>query len=175
MSSLAMVRPSVRYRASFLDAVREVAEPDQRSLIYTTTSIEMVASDFPAYIDELLVLETSPPRPLVRDTVWWGVAEDRFVGRISFRHELNEHLRTIGGHIGYVVRLSERRKGYASEMLRQALATELARRVGEILITCDEDNLPSIRVIARNGGVPSGHYDPGEGGPRTLHFTIRAT
>ena len=77
----------------------------------------------------------------------------RIVGRVSIRHSLNEFLERVGGHIGYVVVPEFRRKGYATEILRQAL--DIARNelgLARALVTCDDDNLGSIRTIENNGG-----------------------
>lgn len=79
---------------------------------------------------------------------------DRLVGRASIRHRLNEHLLRMGGHVGYAVVPEFRRRGYATEILR--LALEIAReRSGSnrLLVTCDDDNVGSIRTIEKNGGV----------------------
>lgn len=81
-------------------------------------------------------------------------SDGRLVGMINIRHILNDFLLNFGGHIGYSVRASERRKGYAGEMLRQALAycrEELA--LDKVLVTCDKDNEASRRTILSQGGV----------------------
>ena len=75
------------------------------------------------------------------------------VGRASLRFELNDFLRTLGGHIGYAVRPQFRGRGYAKEILRQSVDLLRARDTSPVLVTCDDDNLASARVIESNGGV----------------------
>jgi predicted acetyltransferase len=76
------------------------------------------------------------------------------VGRTSIRHELNEFLSTWGGHIGYGVRPAHRRRGHATEILRQSLAILADLGVDEALVTCDVDNAGSEAVIRACGGFP---------------------
>ena len=82
----------------------------------------------------------------------WAVADEQFVGRISIHHELNDALRVVGGHIGYDTVPSFRGRGVASEMLRLALPVARALGLPSVLLTCDDTNAASIRVIERNGG-----------------------
>ena len=75
------------------------------------------------------------------------------VGRTSIRHELNDYLAALGGHIGYAVRPAYRGRGHAREILRQSLVIARAEGVGRVLVTCDDDNIASRRTIERLGGV----------------------
>jgi predicted acetyltransferase len=89
------------------------------------------------------------------------------VGRVSVRFALNAFLHAKGGHIGYAVRPAFRGRGYASEMLRQALVVARAEGVDRALVTCDPDNAASARAIARNGGIE----EPGSDGVRRFRIS----
>lgn len=79
------------------------------------------------------------------------------VGRVSLRHDLNEWLAEVGGHIGYCVLPAHRRRGHATQMLRQSLVVAAGLGIPNVLVTCDEDNLGSRKVIEANGGVFERH------------------
>jgi predicted acetyltransferase len=90
----------------------------------------------------------------VPSTFLFAFDASRIVGRVSIRHELNDFLLRVGGHIGYVVVPEFRRQGYATAILRRSL--EIAHRslgLARVLVTCDDDNVGSIRTIEKNGGV----------------------
>jgi predicted acetyltransferase len=78
--------------------------------------------------------------------------DGELVGRVSVRFELNGFLVTTGGHIGYAVVPAHRKKGFATEILRQALVVIRAEGVDRVLITCQDDNAGSRRVIENCGG-----------------------
>jgi predicted acetyltransferase len=97
--------------------------------------------------------ENVPPGH-VPSTFLFAFTGPRIVGRVAIRHELNDFLLRIGGHIGYTVVPEFRRRGYATEMLRQSLA--IARQqfgLTRVPVTCADDNVGSIRGIEKNGGV----------------------
>ena len=114
---------------------------------------------FRRYLEVLAERERGENLPAnqVPSTFLFAFAGIRIVGRASIRHALNPYLERFGGHIGYVVVPEYRRQGYATEMLKQSL--EIARqRLGltRVLVTCDEDNVGSIKTIEKNGGVLEG-------------------
>ena len=78
---------------------------------------------------------------------------NKIVGIINARHELNDYLLNLGGHIGYSVRKSERRKGYGKKMLNYTSKFLFSLGLEKILITCDKNNIASKRTIESCGGV----------------------
>ena len=93
------------------------------------------------------------PARNVPSTFLAATVEDELVGRISIRHELNNWLATYGGHIGYAVVPAMRRRGYATEILRQGLVIARSHGIEQVLVTCDVDNTASAGVIESCGGV----------------------
>ena len=85
-------------------------------------------------------------------TLWW-VDGETYLGRIAIRHVLNDFLLDVGGHIGYDVRPTRRREGHATAMLVGSLTWARDLGIESALVTCDDDNIGSIRVIEAAGGV----------------------
>lgn len=77
----------------------------------------------------------------------------RAIGFLNLRLRLNDYLLEQGGHIGYSVRPSERRKGYASKQLCYGLEEAKRKNIHRALLTCHMDNPASRAVIVKNGGV----------------------
>ena len=93
--------------------------------------------------------EATVPEGLVPSSTYLGVREkdNYIVGMIDIRHYLNEYLTQVGGNIGYSVRKTERNKGYAKQMFKLALEKCKELKIKKVLITCDEDNIASEKVI----------------------------
>ena len=84
---------------------------------------------------------------------FFALDNNKIVGIINARHELNDYLLNFGGHIGYSVRKSERRKGYAKAMLSYTVDFLFSLGLEKILITCDKNNIASKRTIESCGGI----------------------
>jgi predicted acetyltransferase len=147
---LKLLRPDENLLASYLEFMEEMRSLGEKIWEQSVPYPEETNLQF---IERLLRMETTPPPGLVPESHYWAHAENKIVGRISLRHRLNEHLKEFGGNIGYEVRPSSRNKGYATEMLRQVLETPKVREMGEVLLTCAPNNLPSNKTIIANGGV----------------------
>ncbi|WP_030156288.1 MULTISPECIES: GNAT family N-acetyltransferase [unclassified Glycomyces] len=154
-----LIDPTERLTESFAAAIEEfIAEgrggPEDRSLL--GAMIRDNPGDprdwIPAHLARERRWRTEAPEDFVTMTMLWWVEGDTYLGRISIRHELNEHLREFGGHIGYDVRPSARRRGHATAMLAAALPRAAALGIDQALITCDTDNTGSRKAIERNGG-----------------------
>ena len=110
--------------------------------------------DFLAYLNrlELWSQGRALPERFVPNTFLVGSVGDRIVARVSIRHELNESLADVGGHIGYGVLPAYRNRGYGRALLALALPYAAELGIDPVLVTCDADNIRSIRVIEANGG-----------------------
>ncbi len=164
-----LARPSTAYRDSFLAAAREFAA-EGGSSVYVPA---MPPADFDAFVraQQDRVERARLPPGLVPETVLWLVDGAEFIGRISIRHELNESLRTIGGHIGYAIRPSRRRQGWGTTILRLALPETRALGLRRVLVTCDADNIGSRKIIEANGGRLENEITlPGEPTPKRRYW-----
>lgn len=156
-----LVLPTVSVRESFLEAMEEfVAEGAENS--QTAAWIEYnapgwqdpeVFATFCEAVRADALEETPRPQAHVPCTTLWWVDGDDYLGRIAIRHRLTDVLLEVGGHIGYDVRPTRRREGHATEMLRQSLPWARDLGIGPALVTCDDDNVGSIRVIENAGGA----------------------
>ena len=88
---------------------------------------------------------------------------EQIIGRASIRYALTDYLLKYDGHIGYAVAPEHRRRGYATEILRQSLALLAARGIDRALVTCDDDNVGSYRTIEACGGVLENTIDGPDG------------
>ena len=109
--------------------------------------------DFDYYLENLEIRE--PKDGKVPDSVFFLLDTDRniLLGAVNIRHCLNDYLLQFGGHIGDGVRPSERRKGYATEMIRLSLIECKKLGINRVLMVCDKTNVASAKSIIKNGGV----------------------
>jgi len=111
------------------------------------------AESYEVWLRGVTAMRSRPEPGWVACSTFFALVGERIVGTVQIRHELNGTLMISGGHIGYGVRPSERRKGYATAMLAAALVNCRALGIKSALVTCDRSNVGSARTIEKNGGV----------------------
>ena len=119
--------------------------------------------DFEAY---LYHLETKKPTEgKVPNSVYFLLDVERniLLGAVDIRHYLNDHLLQFGGHIGDGIRPSERRKGFATEMIRLSLIECKKLGISRVLMVCDKANVGSAKSIIKNGGVLENEFADNDG------------
>jgi predicted acetyltransferase len=159
-----LVPPLVDVHASFLEAVAEFraegrGEATDASLLGrelrrygSSWSDPEVFAAYAAALRADSIESTPRPEGWVPATTLWYVDGASYIGRIAIRHRLTPSLLEVGGHMGYDVRPSQRRRGHATRMLRAALPVAASLGIESALVTCDDDNIGSRRVIEANGG-----------------------
>ena len=148
--------PSPDLREAWLQAHREWPHEHQDgSALSDDDDVDSVAG-FAAFVSRLQD-EADETRTLpagrVHCSYWWITEGRRVVGAIALRLRLNESLRDAGGHVGYSVRPSARRRGLAGWALARAVRRASAMGISEVLVTCAVDNHASARTITSAGGV----------------------
>lgn len=114
------------------------------------------------------------PEGFVPSTFLFAFVGQRIIEQVMIRHWLNDFLRRIGGHIGYGVVPSERGKGYAAKMLKESLVIAGIMGLSQVLVTCDETNIASRKVIEGAGGVFEGFSDQGEEAPKKRLYWLQS-
>lgn len=143
-----LVRPNNKYLRSYMAAILEEKRYRPDAEPYYTNPWTVVRR---SQRDEAGI-NLEPGR--VPSTTFWLIDNGRFIGTTNIRHELNIALMAYGGHIGYGVRYSECNKGYATKLLGMALDySRDVLKLNRVLVTCNDTNLASARVIEKNGGV----------------------
>ncbi len=145
-----LTEPSVQYKDSYLAAVRELQGEGK----HLDESIRFLSENFPAFVHRSL--QQKDRVKLVSGRVpnadFWLIDSGEFVGRLNLRYELDADLLKFGGHIGYEVRPSRRKQGYGTRILHLGLEIAKAAGIHKVLVTCDENNIGSKKIIEHNGG-----------------------
>lgn len=154
MEKIILIRPNIKYSNQIKSYRQEFIDNNEHM---DGSSLLIRYEDVKAWIKATKrgrKLETVPKGWVPADAYLAIRKSDHLlVGMIDVRHYLNNYLYAIGGNIGYSVRASERRKGYAKEMLRLALIKCRKLNLDKVLITCFKHNIASAKTIIANGGV----------------------
>ena len=145
-----LIVPNKEYLQSYIEAYNEYADNSVSTYSFTDTSSCDIFEKFDRYRNE----RDLPPDRVGEDKYWLVDDEKRvFIGEIAIRHRLNDALAKRGGHIGYAVRYGEWGRGYGTKMLGLALEKAKEMHISPVLITCNDDNIASARVVEKNGFV----------------------
>ncbi|WP_078553812.1 GNAT family N-acetyltransferase [Bacillus alkalicellulosilyticus] len=148
-----LVKPTVSLKEDYLSFYQEWLDSGEEMIPWV---IEKDPANFEEMIQSIQDHEKgiNLPDGWVPDSTYWLLTNHKkIVGVVNIRHQLSAFLLTRGGHIGYGIRPSERRKGYATKLL--SLSLEKANELGikKALIVCDETNIASFKTIIKNGGI----------------------
>lgn len=149
-----LVKPAIKYMDSYIAACKEYAEAGLN--VYDGFHGE---NPTPELIKNLLLRYDNESRGIglpegwVPSSVFWLVDQDEYIGSGNIRYALTESLKEFGGHIGYEIRPSKWGQGYGTLQLNLLLAEAAKLGIKSALLTCSADNVASIRVMEKNGGV----------------------
>ncbi len=162
-----LLKPQLAHHRAFIDGLSEL-QAHQHERYYVEENLDLAQLSNKKFFKQHLTylaeqelgINLAPNR--VPQSIYWLMEEQTdgqlvWIGRVSIRHRLNDKLRKVGGHVGYVIRPSARRQGYGSRLL--ALTLEKIRQhqpkidTKQVLLTCDETNLGSKKIIEKNGGI----------------------
>ena len=150
-NAIRLIEPCRRLRDGFIEYAEEFKRAGEP---FVHGDLDSARANFPALLQAWR--DWSAGRNLRPDHVpesrYWLVRGIRILGTTRLRHRLSPALRDFGGHIGYEVRPSERGEGHATRMLAMLLVRARARGLVRVMLTCDQDNPASARVMEKNGG-----------------------
>ena len=166
-----LIQPSLTYKKSFEEAIEELrAIGDDLSFLKEIGSPKSIKEYIRIRKDHMK--GKNLPSDWIPASTFWLVDKGEFIGEGHLRHFLTDQLRKEGGHIGYNVRPSRRQQGYGTQMLRLLLVKAREMGIEKTLVTCDETNVASRKIIEANGGVLERAENLGEGKPLKLLFWI---
>jgi predicted acetyltransferase len=153
-----LVKPTIELKSGYLSFYQEWKESGEDMIPWV---ISKDPKDFQGMIKFLLDSEKDEniPENWVPCSTYWLVNDNKkVIGAVNIRHRLNDSLFNSGGHIGYGIRPSERRKGFATQLLSLSLVKAKELGLHEVLVVCDSNNIGSAKTILNNGGVPDSNF-----------------
>lgn len=165
-----LVKPSLRYKQAYLDALEESKSETSDTQLNKPEENQ----SFEDFVQQLLDNEVgkSLPDGWVAATMFWLLDNNEIIGRVHIRHTLSDYLLKHGGHIGYYIRPSKRKMGYGKKILELSLAEAKKLGLMKVLVTCDDDNIGSKKIIEANGGVLENKVDNENDKPQTCRYWI---
>ena len=150
-NGLTLVKPSATFQKQYCAMVQEFMQTDEGWF----NNFPLALEDFASYVHELEDEAQGinlPPGVVLQETYWLVRDGKHVLGEIRLRPHLTPPFEQHNGHIGYNIRPSERRKGYATCQLALMLDEVRRRNISHVMLTVDGDNPASVRAIEKNGG-----------------------
>ncbi len=170
--SMRLIEPCIEYRSSYLSFVEEFRS---RGEPFVPFVLELDASDFPKFVERIRGFSRGVdlPNGFVPHSTFWLIGDDdQLVAVSNLRHFLTDRLRRDGGHIGYGVRPSARRRGYGRAVLGKTLEHARSRGLDRVMLTARKSNVGSIGVILQNGGILEEEWHDPENGETVRNYWI---
>lgn len=150
MNSMQLVSPTTDYKIQYLEMLMEWKSTNENLVPFP---LNFDTSNFSDFVNKCNRSKIECNEGFVHHSTFWLIHNNEVIGVSNLRHYLNDKLLINGGHIGYGIRPSFRRQGHATKILE--LSLKEAKKIGieKVLLSCDKDNLGSIKTILNNGGV----------------------
>lgn len=151
---ISLVKPDIKYRAQYIEMIDEWKSFGEKAEPWV---LQVDYSDFNAMVlkFEQISQGINIPEGFVPSSTFWAYEDetDQIVGAVNIRHYLNDMLMKAWGNIGYGVRPSERRRGFATQILHLAVNECRCLNIKRALLGCYKENIASSKTILKNGGV----------------------
>ncbi len=154
MSASKIIKPSVDYKDSYLEAIKEFQEEGRYNFIDTNE----LDKNFEQFVQDLLDRKRHLHKTHadwvepVPETVLWLVKDDQFIGSFNIRHRLNWHLEKWGGHINFSIRPSMRGKGFGKKILQKGMPYACHLGIDRALITLSPKSTSGRHIVEFCGG-----------------------
>lgn len=165
-----LVEPCEELKDAYLEMVEECREVFEYYAYHNRAM-----SDYQAFLEEARAWKRGEdlPQGFVPMTTYWMLKDgSKILGESRLRSRLTPALEVEGGHIGYMIRPSERRKGYGTQILTLVLQAAQQEGYRRVLVTCDTDNTGSARIIEKNGGILDGYSVSPHSGKQVSRYWI---
>lgn len=150
-----LVEPTIEMEKQYNDYISEWEKIEEKVVPYASRRSIVAYEELVDFWRDMAT-NKAYEHGFVPSTLYFLIGQDKKIyGALHIRHELNNYLLNYGGHIGYGIRPSERKKGYATKMLSLSLSLPIIKKleIKKVLVTCVKTNLASAKTIINNGGI----------------------
>lgn len=157
MEEIILFKPTIEYSEDIMQLRQELLDANDADSFAGCGSLRQcqTAEEWIQALEKMESVDTCPKGSVTSNTyIGVRLSDNRIVGVIDLRHHIDHPILGLwGGHMGYIIRPSEREKGYAKEILKQNLQKCRERGMDKVMVTCSRENPVSEKVIVANGGV----------------------